>query len=118
MPRRRHDPDSELEVALIGRAHLLVEFDTPPGDAVKQLRDLAGQRTDLLASAAGSHLGAYLGAPRTTHPHRLLAGALLVRAGADADLIEREVEQVRNWVRRPAHGGPRESRGQPTEALM
>lgn len=104
MSHRRLDPDLALEVDLIGRAHLLVEFNTPPHDAVRQLRELAGPRTDLLACAAGSHLGAYLGAPRTTHPHRLLAGALLVLAGADTDLIEEEFESVRRWVRRPTHG--------------
>ena len=103
MLRRRLDPDTTLEVALIGRAHLLVELNTPPSEAVKQLQVLAGPRTDLLASAAGSHIGAYLGASRTTHPHRLLAGALLVRAGADTDLIDDEIELVRRWVQRPRY---------------
>ena len=98
MPNRRLDPDTTLEVALIGRAHYLVELHTPTIQAVARLRQLAGPRADLLASAAGSHLGAYLGSPRTTHPHRLLAGALLVLAGADVDLIEDEIEAVRSWA--------------------
>lgn len=104
MPKkRRPDPDATLEVVLVGHAHYLIEVHTPTIEAVAQLRELAGSRADLLASAAGSHLGAYLGSPRTTHPHRLLAGALCVLAGADTDLIDEEVERVRQWVRRPSH---------------
>ena len=101
MQNRRLDPDAKLEVELVGRAHLLVELGSPTLDAVAELRSLAGPRPDLLSKAAGSHLGAYLGSPSTTHPHRLLAGALLVLAGADADLLESEIETVRQWVRPP-----------------
>jgi hypothetical protein len=94
--------DEDLETALTGRARHLIALGTSFADAAADLRELAGTRADLLASAAGIHLGTYLGSPRTTDPHRLLAGALLAIAGADPDLIEDDIEAVRQWTRRPA----------------
>jgi hypothetical protein len=92
------DADTELELALIGHAQLLISQETAVTTAVDELRTLASGRGDLLANAAGIHLGAYLAAPQTSDPDRLLAGAMLALAGADADLIGTEIETVRRWT--------------------
>jgi hypothetical protein len=105
MTGRTLDPDTTLEIALIGRAQLHTALETPVAVAVSELRELAGARVDLLASAAGSHLGTYLGDPRATDPQRLLAGTLLVLAGADPDLVGDDIESVRRWTARPGSLG-------------
>lgn len=104
MFNREPHADTEQEMALIWRARLLADAETSIDTAVVDLRELAEGRADLLASAAGSQIGTYLGSPRTTDPHRLIAGALLVLAGADADLVEDAVESVRRWSGSLAHG--------------
>jgi hypothetical protein len=102
---REPHADVEQEMSLIWRARLLAADATASIDgAVVELRELAEGRADLLAAAAGSQIGTYLASPRTTDPHRLLAGALLVMAGADSDLIEDAVESVRRWTGSLAHG--------------
>jgi hypothetical protein len=106
MTTREAHVDTQQELALIGLAQLLTDVEVPIGAAVAELRETAGDRADLLASAAGSQIGTYLASPRTTDPHRLLAGALLILAGADPDLVEDAVEDVRRWTGIHAPGLP------------
>lgn len=101
---REPHADAQLETALIRRARLLIGLDTSTGAAVVELRKMAEGRADLLASAAGSQIGTYLASPRTTDPRHLLAGTLLVLAGADSDLVEESVESVRRWTASLTHG--------------
>ena len=86
------------EVALIRRAQLLTDLEISVGAAVVELRHMAEGRADLLASAAGSQIGTYLGSPRKADPNHLLAGTLLLLAGADSELVEDAVESVRQWT--------------------
>ena len=101
--REPHE-DTQKELALISRAQLLTDLETSIGAAVIELREMAAGRADLLASAAGSQIGTYLSSPRTTDPYHLLAGTLLVLAGADTDLVEDAVESVRRWTGTPTFG--------------
>lgn len=64
-------------------------------EAVATLEEMAGERADLLAAAAGSILGGYLSRPGSTHPQALYAVALLVLAGADVDGIVEHVDRAR-----------------------
>ena len=89
--------DAQQEVALINRAQLLTDLEISVAAAIDELRALAGGRSDLLANAAASQIGAYLASPQTTDPYHLLAGTFLVLAGADTDLVEDAVESVRRW---------------------
>ena len=104
MFHREPPQDTQRELALIGRAQLLTDLETSIGAAVVELREMAGGRADLLASAAGSQIGTYLASPRTTDPYHLLAGTFLVLAGADSDLVEDAVESVRRWTGALTHG--------------
>ena len=101
---REPPSDAQQEMALIWRAQLLTDLETSIGAAVVELREMAEGRADLLASAAGSQIGTYLASPRTTDPYHLLAGTLLVLAGADTDLVEDAVETVRRWTGTLADG--------------
>lgn len=76
------DPDRALEISIAGTANRLAADKTPTLDAIAQLRDLAGDRTDLLAKACGGALGGYLGHPMT-NPLELAAAYLLALAGAE-----------------------------------
>lgn len=96
--------DIQTELALISRAQLLTDLETSIGAAVAELREMADGRADLLASAAGSQIGTYLASPRSADPYHLLAGTLLVLAGADTDLVEDAVEAARRWTGSPVFG--------------
>jgi len=100
--RRGTDRDEwQLEHELIRAAHRLASHELKIRVSVLELRTLADGRTDLLAAAAGAHLGTYLAEPRAADPHRLLAGTLLILAGADRDLVAGEVESARRWSATP-----------------
>ncbi len=103
-----HEPheDALREIALVNRAQLLTDLESSIGAAVLELREMAEGRADLLASAAGSQIGSYLASPRKTDPHQLLAGTLLVLAGADSDLVDDAVESARRWTSLAAHLTP------------
>lgn len=96
--------DIQKELALISRVQLLTDLETSIGAAVAELREMADGRADLLASAAGSQIGTYLASPRSADPYHLLAGTLLVLAGADTDLVEDAVEAARRWTGSPVFG--------------
>lgn len=76
------DPETALLISIQGTANRLAADKTPTLDAIAQLRDLAGDRTDLLAKACGTALGGYLGHPMT-NPLELAAAYLLALAGAE-----------------------------------
>ena len=103
---REPHADVEQEMSLIWRARLLAADATASIDgAVVELRELVlNDIGPTLEPTAIAQIGTYLASPRTTDPHRLLAGALLVMAGADSDLIEDAVESVRRWTGSLAHG--------------
>lgn len=103
-----HEPhqDALMEIALINRAQILTDLEASIGAAVLELREMAGGRADLLASAGGSQIGTYLASPRATDPHQLLAGTFLILAGADSDLVEDAVESARRWTSTAAHLAP------------
>lgn len=96
--------DNQREVALIRRAQLLTDLEISVGASVDELRQMAQGRADLLASAAGSQIGTYLASPRKTDPNHLLAGTLLVMAGANPKLVEDAVESAHKWTGMFAHG--------------
>lgn len=98
-----HDMDTQQEVALIKRAQLLTDLEISVGAAVVELRDMAHGRADLLASAAGSQIGAFLASPRKADPNHLLAGTLLVLAGASPELVQDAVESARRKTGLFAH---------------
>lgn len=81
MPSRRLEPDTALEVSLNGTAGRLAGDEIDTLDAVAQLRDLAAGRNDLLAKAAGTKIGGYLGSPMA-NPIALKAAYLLHLAGS------------------------------------
>ena len=76
------DPERALEISITGTATRLAADNTPTLDAIAQLQDLAGDRTDVLARSCGGALGAYLGHPMT-NPLELKAAYLLALAGAE-----------------------------------
>ena len=78
------DPETALEISLNGTAGRLAADDIDVADAIEQLRDLAAGRTDLLAKAAGTKIGGYLGSP-LSNPNNLKAAYLLHLAGAGDD---------------------------------
>jgi hypothetical protein len=73
------DPEKALEISIDGTARRLAADNIPTLDAINQLRELAGGRVDVLARAAGSAVGAYLGHPLTSALN-LKAAYLLVLA--------------------------------------
>ena len=93
---RSLDPVIALEVALNGTAGRLASDDTPVVDAIATLRNLAGDRTDLLAKTAGTLLGGYLGTPMA-NPNNLAAAHLLVLAsnGTHHDVLVVEADRAR-----------------------
>ncbi len=75
--------------------------------AVEELREIAGDRGDLLAEVAGLLIGFY----RETDQERKAQAAAryCIAAGADPDLIPRWIEEGQcraAFARRPPHGGP------------
>jgi hypothetical protein len=78
------DPERLLSISLHGTALRLVDQRTPTVEAVRELRAMAGDRTDLLAKEAGGMIGGYLGHPLSS-PLAMPAAYLLILAGADQD---------------------------------
>jgi hypothetical protein len=99
--RRKPDPDRILCARLSGSAVRLARAGGPIGEAVAELRELAGDRGDLLAETAGVMVGAW--SARIDTGDHLLAAGLLVMAGADHDQIARWVEVGRERVMTPRH---------------
>jgi hypothetical protein len=75
--------------------------------AVAELREIAGDRGDLLAEVAGLFIGFYR---RTNQEQKAAAAArYCIAAGADPDLIPQWIEEGQcraASVRQPAPGGP------------
>lgn len=110
MPRRRGrglDPEKALEISIDGTALRLASDGTTTLDAIAQLRELAGDRIDLLARAAGAKVGGYLGHSLTS-PLQLQAAYLLVMA---ADGNEHAVLVAAADEARKASGGSAYSLG-------
>lgn len=93
------DPERALEISITGTANRLAADNTPTVDAIGQLRDLAGDRTDVLARACGGAIGGYLGHPMT-NPLELKAAYLLALAGAEQhhDLILSATDTARRNI--------------------
>lgn len=93
------DPERALEISIAGTANRLAASDTPTLDAIDQLQELGGARTDLLATACGRAIGAYLGHPMT-NPLELKAAYLLALAGAEKhhDLIVTATDTARRNI--------------------
>lgn len=107
MPRRPGlTPDQYLEISLNGTSIRLQREDVPGDEAVAQLRELAAGRSDLLAEAAGTHIGGWLARPGTTDPARMLSAAWLLLAGADPNLALEHAEVVRLRASKPMHSAP------------
>lgn len=90
------DTETALRVALDGTSRRHADENTPILEAVAHLRELAGDRVDMLAVTAGSMIGAYLGSPMT-NPNTLAAAHLLVLAsdGERHDLLVAQADVVR-----------------------
>lgn len=97
-------PDTAIEVTLDAVARRHGHELTPVGDAIADLRDIAAGRRDLMASAAGSILGGYLGGPGTCNPVDVYSAGLLILAGADPDEIVAHVDDIRAAVQAPRYG--------------
>jgi hypothetical protein len=95
VPSRRLSPDTAIEISLNAVARRLACDYAPLDVAVEELRSLAGDRVDLLAKAAGLHLGGYLANPATEHPAIPYAAALLVLAGADPEQVASSADTAR-----------------------
>lgn len=78
------DPERALEISIHGTAGRLAGEDVPTLEAIAQLRELAGDRVDVLAQAAGAKIGGYLGTP-LANPLDIKAAYLLVLASNGAD---------------------------------
>ena len=98
MRLRAEQKEWQHEHELIRCAQRLAAHELKIRVSVLELQTMAAGRSDLLASAAGAQIGSYLAEPRAADPHRLLAGTLLILAGADQDLIEDEVNAARRWT--------------------
>jgi hypothetical protein len=99
--RRKPDPDRILCARLSGTAVRLARASGPIGEAVAELRALAGGRGDLLAETAGVMAGAWTA--RIGTGDDLLAAGLLVLAGANHIEIGRWVDVGRERVTTPKH---------------
>lgn len=97
-------PDTALELKLDAIARRHNHQDTPRDEAVADLKRVADGRADLLAIAAGTVLGGYLGEPGMSHPGDVYAASLLILAGADPDKIVAHVDDVRRAVEAPRYG--------------
>jgi hypothetical protein len=87
--------DDHLEMRLGITATRLARTQVDRAAAVAELRDMAGDRADLLALACGRALGGFLALPGTAHPGDLHAPALLFEAGADPDLVPGHADETR-----------------------
>jgi hypothetical protein len=99
MPQDRSGPDHDriLVARISGIAQRHARWREPTGDetaaAVAELREVAGDRPDLLAEEAGIMLGYYeddLGEPQAQ-----AAAHFLIAAGADEDLIPKWTDEGR-----------------------
>jgi hypothetical protein len=115
-------PEAELDRLTVARLVAAARRDAPglrpagaePGGAERELREIAGDRTDLLAETAGLLLGYYRGTAE--EPRARAAAHYCVAAGADPGLIPRWIEVGRRRAaaaRQPARAGP--ETGQATE---
>ena len=104
--KRRLDPDRFLEISLHGTATRRSCDGTLPSEAVAELKEIMGNRTDLAGLAAGGILGGYIAEPRTSHPATVYAAALLILAGADNSQIIPAFEQARKNASTPMHSNP------------
>lgn len=102
MPRKP-DPDRILIARLSGTAMRLARAEGSIADAVAELRDLAGGRSDLLAEAAGVRAGVWSSDPERQTGDYVLAFGLLLMAGADHDQITQWVEVGRRRAMTPRH---------------
>lgn len=93
-----------IEVKLDAIAPCHSHEHTPRDEAVAGLRAIAAGRSDLLAVAAGSILGGYLGAPRTTQLVDVYAAGLLILAEVDPSQIVAYVDDVRRAIEAPRYG--------------
>lgn len=97
-------PDTATEVKLDAVARRHGHQLTPVPQALSDLREIAGGRRDLMAAAAGSILGGYLGEPGTCNPVDIYSAGLLILAGADPDKIVAHVDDIRRAVEAPRYG--------------
>lgn len=97
-------PDTAIEVKLDAVARRHGHELTPASDAIADLREIAGGRRDLMAAAAGSILGGYLGEPGVSNPVDVYSAGLLILAGADPDQIVEQVDDVRAVVQASRYG--------------
>ena len=114
-------PAAEVDRLTVARLAAVARRDAPgrrPTEAetealARELREIAGDRADLLAEVAGLLLGYY---GRTAEEPRARAAAhYCVAAGADPGLIPRWIEVGRRRAaaaRRPARAGPQDETGQ------
>jgi hypothetical protein len=95
--RSRRDNDRLLVARISGIAMRHARWREPTESesaaAVAELREVAGDRPDLLAEEAGIQLGFHEGG--LDEPRAKAAAALLIAAGADEDLIPTWIEEGR-----------------------
>lgn len=103
------NPETALDISIIGAAGRLASSDTTAIDAANELRELADGRTDMLGKAAGHMLGGVIGSS-LTNPQNILAAYYLVLAGAEHEPMVTELDVVRGNVDRAGYslGGSRE----------
>lgn len=95
----RHRPDADrlllARIAGIAKRHASWREPTGPeiAAAVAELREVAGDRPDLLAEEAGIQLGFYEGG--LDEPRAKAAAQLLIAAGADESLIPGWIDEGR-----------------------
>jgi hypothetical protein len=109
--RRASEADRLLTARLMGVAKRHAHWREPTQDetdaAVAELREVAGDRPDLLAEVAGTLLGASEGEPH--EPRSKAAAGFCTAAGADESLIPGWVEEGRRRVairRKPPFSDP------------
>lgn len=98
------NPETALAISIDGTARRLADDHIPTLDAIAQLRDLAGDRVDLLAKSAGGMIGGYLSTP-LANPIQLAAAHLLVLAsnGDHHDLLTAAADESRDNGTRSAY---------------
>jgi hypothetical protein len=109
--RRAPDRDRLLVARISGIARRHASWRAPAGNelaaAVAELREVAGDRPDLLAEVAGIGLGFHEGG--LDEPRAKAAAQVLIAAGADESLIPRWIEEGRRRAeirRRPPVSNP------------
>lgn len=90
--------DIDRQLALERRAQMLADLETSVLAGVSELRAMAGGDARLLAGAAAATLSAHVSAHPPTDSRLLLAGVLLLLAGADDDLVAPDLEAARREV--------------------